>query len=51
MAKTFKFEVITPERVIYTDSVFGIIADGTEGSLGILADHAPLNPYKLPFQE
>ncbi|HQU31946.1 MAG: ATP synthase F1 subunit epsilon [Planctomycetia bacterium] len=42
MAKIFKFEVITPERVIYTDSVLGIIADGTEGSLGILADHAPL---------
>ncbi|TVM00434.1 MAG: ATP synthase F1 subunit epsilon [Candidatus Brocadia sp. WS118] len=42
MAKTFKLEIITPEKVVYSDSVLGIIAVGTEGSLGILADHAPL---------
>ena len=41
MAKTFKFEVITPEKVVYSDSVLGITADGTEGSFGVLADHAP----------
>jgi F-type H+-transporting ATPase subunit epsilon len=42
MAKTFKLEIITPEKVVYSDSVQSISADGTEGSFGILADHAPL---------
>ncbi|MEP9410398.1 MAG: ATP synthase F1 subunit epsilon [Candidatus Brocadia sp.] len=42
MAKTFKFEIITPEKVVYSDSVQSISADGTEGSFGVLADHAPL---------
>ncbi len=42
MAKTFKFEIVTPEKVVYSDAVQGISADGTEGSLGVLAGHAPL---------
>lgn len=42
MAKTFKFEIITPERVVYSDAVQSISADGTEGAFGVLAGHAPL---------
>lgn len=42
MAKTFTFEINTPEKVVYSDSVQSVIADGTEGSFGVLADHAPL---------
>jgi F-type H+-transporting ATPase subunit epsilon len=42
MAKTFKFEIVTPEKVVYSDSVQSISADGTEGAFGVLADHAPL---------
>lgn len=42
MAKTFKFEIITPGKVVYSDSVQSVTAEGTEGSFGILADHAPL---------
>ncbi|OQZ01118.1 MAG: ATP synthase F1 subunit epsilon [Candidatus Brocadia sp. UTAMX2] len=42
MAKTFKLEIITPEKVVYTDTVQSISAEGTEGSFGVLADHAPL---------
>lgn len=42
MAKTFKFEIVTPEKVVYSDSVICVSADGTEGGLGVLADHAPL---------
>lgn len=42
MAKTFTFEIITPERVVYSKAVQSISADGTEGSFGIFADHAPL---------
>ena len=42
MAKTFNFEIVTPVRVVYNGVVQGISADGTEGSFGVLADHAPL---------
>ena len=42
MAKTFKLEIITPEKVVYADTVQSISAEGTEGSFGVLADHAPL---------
>lgn len=42
MAKTFKLEIITPEKVVYSGSVQSICADGTEGSFGVLAGHAPL---------
>lgn len=42
MAKTFTFEIITPGKVVYSDSVQSVIANGTEGSFGVLADHAPL---------
>lgn len=42
MAKIFKLDIVTPERVVYSDSVQSISADGTEGSFGVLADHAPL---------
>src|SRR5574341_680243 len=42
MAKTFKLEVITPEKVVYSDTAQSIIAEGTEGSFGVLADHAAL---------
>ncbi len=40
--KTFKLEVITPEKVIYSGDVVSIIGSGSEGSLGILPRHAPL---------
>ena len=42
MAKTFKFEIITPEKVVYSNSVISVSASGTEGGFGVLADHAPL---------
>ena len=42
MAKTFKLEVITPEKVVYSDTVQSITAEGTEGSFGVLADHAAM---------
>ena len=42
MAKTFKIEVITPEKVVYDDTVQSITAEGTEGSFGVLADHAAM---------
>jgi len=37
-----RLDVVTPERVIYSDEVDAVIAPGVEGQLGILPHHAPL---------
>lgn len=41
MAK-LRFEIVTAERVVYSDDVDIVIAPGIEGQLGILPSHAPL---------
>lgn len=41
MAK-LKFEIVSAERVVYSDDVDIVIAPGIEGQLGILPSHAPL---------
>ncbi len=41
MAK-IKFEIITAERVVYSDEVDVVVAPGIEGELAILPHHAPL---------
>jgi F-type H+-transporting ATPase subunit epsilon len=41
MAK-LKFEIVTAERVVYSDEVDIVIAPGVEGELAILPHHAPL---------
>lgn len=40
--KTFRLEIITPEKVIYSGDVLSIIAPGSEGYMGVLPRHAPL---------
>jgi len=41
--KTFKVEIVTPEGVVLSqDDAVSIVVPGVEGSLGVLADHAPL---------
>jgi F-type H+-transporting ATPase subunit epsilon len=42
MANTFKCEIITPEKVVYSDSIRSVTAEGYDGSFGVLAGHAPL---------
>lgn len=40
--KTFKLEIVTPEQMLLQQDVSSIVVPGVEGSLGVLADHAPL---------
>ena len=40
--KTFKLEIVTPERIVMQHEAVSVVAPGSEGSLGILANHAPL---------
>ena len=37
-----KFEIVTAERVVYSDEVDVVVAPGIQGQLGILPHHAPL---------
>jgi F-type H+-transporting ATPase subunit epsilon len=39
---TFQLELVTPERMLLSERVRALRAPGIEGSLGILANHAPL---------
>lgn len=40
--RTFKVEIVTPERIVLTQEVVSLVVPSIEGSLGIMANHAPL---------
>ena len=41
--KTFKLEVITPDRLVLSDdAAVSVVAPGVEGYFGVLANHAPM---------
>lgn len=37
-----QLEIVTPERLAYSDNVDSVVVPGAEGELGILPHHAPL---------
>ena len=39
---TLRLEIVTAERMVYSDDVNVVVAPGVEGELGILPHHAPL---------
>jgi F-type H+-transporting ATPase subunit epsilon len=45
---TFKLEIVTAERMVFSDDVTALIAWGLEGQLGILPHHAPLMTILQP---
>ena len=42
MAKTMRLDIVTPEKMAYSDEVSMVIARATDGDIGILPGHAPL---------
>jgi F-type H+-transporting ATPase subunit epsilon len=38
----FRFEVVTPERLIFSKVVEMVVVPGTEGNFGVLEGHSPL---------
>ncbi len=42
MAKLFKFEVVTPDRVFYSDEIEMIIFETQNGEMGVMANHVPM---------
>jgi F-type H+-transporting ATPase subunit epsilon len=45
---TLRLELVTAERMVFSDDVTMVIAWGTEGQLGILPHHAPLMTMLQP---
>jgi F-type H+-transporting ATPase subunit epsilon len=45
---TFKLEIVTAERMIFSDDVSAVIAWGVQGQLAILPHHAPLMTMLQP---
>jgi F-type H+-transporting ATPase subunit epsilon len=45
---TFRLEIVTAERMIFSDDVSAVIAWGVQGQLGILPHHAPLMTILQP---
>lgn len=45
---TFLLEVVTPERIVYSEQAEMVVVKGAEGELGILPNHIPLvTPLKI----
>ena len=42
MANKIRLDIVTPERMVYSDDVNMVIARATDGDIGILPGHAPL---------
>lgn len=42
MSDKFKFEIITPERTVYSDTVDEVVLPTMSGEIGILPNHVPL---------
>lgn len=39
---TFKFELVSPERILFSGDAISVIVPSTEGEMTVLAGHAPL---------
>ncbi len=42
MADSFKFELVSPERLLVSQDVETVVVPGTEGEMTVMANHAPL---------
>ena len=39
---TFNFELVSPERLLFSGPVQQVVVPGTEGDFAVLKDHAPV---------
>ncbi len=42
MAQSFKFELVSPERLLVSEEVESVVVPGTDGEFTVLANHAPM---------
>lgn len=45
---TFKFELISPERIMFSGNALEVVLSGTEGEFTVLAGHAPVISTLMP---
>lgn len=51
MAGTFKFELVSPERILMSVEAEQVIVPGAEGQFTVLEGHAPVVSTLLPRSE
>jgi len=42
MAEVYKFELVSPERLLVSETVESVVIPGTEGEMTVMANHAPV---------
>lgn len=42
MAQSFKFELVSPERLLVSEDVESVVVPGVDGDMTVMANHAPL---------
>jgi len=42
MAQAFKFELVSPERLLVSEDVESVVIPGAEGEMTVMAQHAPV---------
>ncbi|MEP4107116.1 MAG: F0F1 ATP synthase subunit epsilon [Nitratireductor sp.] len=42
MAESFKFELVSPERLLVSEDVESVVVPGAEGEMTVMAKHAPV---------
>ena len=42
MAESFKFELVSPERLLVSQEVESVVIPGSEGEMTVMANHAPV---------
>lgn len=42
MAEAFKFELVSPERLLVSQQVESVVIPGSEGEMTVMANHAPV---------
>ena len=42
MAEAFNFELVSPERLLFSEQVLQVVVPGVEGEFTVLAKHAPV---------
>ena len=42
MAQSFKFELVSPERLLISEQVESVVIPATEGEMTVMANHAPV---------
>ena len=42
MSKKLRLEIVTPDRIVYSDDISSLVVRAVDGDIGILPNHAPL---------